>query len=231
MEWTDLLLILSNLFMLLPIYVSIKEQYLIEGWVLFQSMVSSMTYHALDFHKESHPKLYSTFQFIDFYCAIMVMITLSIMTAKVPEKYKGIPLNILGTFSLFMIFYDDFIIKVELIIAGVCFFMVFGIFIFRKRCPEFKKHNLIKGTIFAVSGIGCFHINYYIDTLPYWITHTLWHIFIMISAYYFLRIHVVNEMKEIGNNALRRVSSIENFIRSRMTNNMEMRNLDELREL
>jgi hypothetical protein len=50
----------------------------------------------------------------------------------------------------------------------------------------------------------------------------------MISAYYFLRIHVVNEMKEIRNNALRRVSSIENFIRSRMTNNMEMRNLDEL---
>jgi predicted membrane channel-forming protein YqfA (hemolysin III family) len=158
----------------------------------------------------------------------MVMITLSIFTVKVPEKYKGIPLNILGTFSLFMIFYDDFGIRVELIIASICFFMVFGIFIFRKKCPEFKKHNLIKGTIFAISGIGCFHITYYTDTIPYWITHTLWHIFIMISAFYFLRVHVVTEIKEIGNNALRHVSSIENFIRSRMTNNMEMHNLQEL---
>jgi len=228
MEWTDLLLIFSNLFMLLAIYASIKEQYFIEGWVLFQSMVVSMTYHALSSYKDSQPKLYSTFQFIDFYCAIMVMITLSIFTAKVPEKYKGIPLNILGTFSLFMIFYDDFGIRVELIIAGICFFMVFGIFIFRKKCPEFKKHNLIKGTIFAISGIGCFHITYYTDTIPYWITHTLWHIFIMTSAFYFLRVHVVTEIKEIGNNALRRVSSIENFIRSRMTNNMEMHNLQEL---
>ena len=181
MEWTDLLLIFSNLFMLLAIYASIKEQYFIEGWVLFQSMVVSMTYHALSSYKDSQPKLYSTFQFIDFYCAILVMITLSIFTVKVPEKYKGIPLNILGTFSLFMIFYDDFGIRVELIIAGICFFMVFGIFIFRKKCPEFKKHNLIKGTIFAISGIGCFHITYYTDTIPYWITHTLWHIFIMIS--------------------------------------------------
>ena len=80
-------------------------------------------------------------------------------------------------------------------------------------------------TIFAISGIGCFHITYYTDTIPYWITHTLWHIFIMTSAFYFLRVHVVTEIKEIGNNALRRVSSIENFIRSRMTNNMEMHNL------
>lgn len=228
MEWTDLLLIFSNLFMLLAIYASIKEQYFIEGWVLFQSMVVSMTYHALSSYKDSQPKLYSTFQFIDFYCAIMVMITLSIFTVKVPEKYKGIPLNILGTFSLFMIFYDDFGIRVELIIAGICFFMVFGIFIFRKKFPEFKKHNLIKGTIFAISGIGCFHITYYTDTIPYWITHTLWHIFIMISAFYFLRVHVVTEIREIGNNALRRVSSIQNFIRSRMTNNMEMHNLQEL---
>ena len=47
----------------------------------------------------------------------------------------------------------------------------------------------------------------------------------MTSAFYFLRVHVVTEIKEIGNNALRRVSSIENFIRSRMTNNMEMHNL------
>ncbi len=43
----------------------------------------------------------------------------------------------------------------------------------------------------------------------------------MISAFYFLRVHVVTEIKEIRNNALRRISS-------RMTNNMEMHNLQEL---
>lgn len=228
MEWTSLFLILSNLCMLLAIHFAYTHKLFLECWVLFQSMVVSMIYHTLDNFKDDYPKLFHSFQFIDFYCAILVMITLSIFTVKVPEKYKGIPLNILGTFSLFMIFYDDFGIRVELIIAGICFFMVFGIFIFRKKCPEFKKHNLIKGTIFAISGIGCFHITYYTDTIPYWITHTLWHILIMISAFYFLRVHVVIEIKEIGNNALRRVSSIENFIRSRMTNNMEMHNLQEL---
>jgi len=47
----------------------------------------------------------------------------------------------------------------------------------------------------------------------------------MIYAFYFLRIHIINEIK---NNTLRRVSSIEQFIRSRMTNNLEMQNLQEV---
>jgi predicted membrane channel-forming protein YqfA (hemolysin III family) len=184
-------------------------------------MVVSMIYHTLDNFKDDYPKLFHSFQFIDFYCAILVMITLSAFTVKIDDKYKGIPHTILGTFSLFMISYELEDVRVELIIAGGCFFMVFGILLCRKRCPEFKKHNVIKGSIFAISGIGCFHITYYIDTIPYWITHTLWHVFIMISAFYILRIHVMNEI-------MRRVSSIENFIRSRMSNNMEMQNLEEI---
>lgn len=230
MEWTDFLLIFSNLFMLLAINFSIKEKLFLEGWILFQSMSVSMVYHALDSYKYTNEKLYSAFNFIDFYCAILVMITLSVFTAKVPDNYKGIPHIILGTFSLFMMSYDVWDVRVELIIAGVCFFMVFVIFLFRKSCPQFKKHNLIKGTLFALIGIGCFHISYYKDKVhvPYWITHTLWHIFIMISAFYFLRIHIINEIKEIKNNTLRRVSSIEQFIRSRMTNNLEMQNLQEV---
>jgi hypothetical protein len=228
MEWTDLVLIFSNLFMLLAINFSIKEKLFLESWILFQSMAVSMVYHTLDIYKYINPKLYSAFHFIDFYCAILVMITLSVFTAKIPDNYKGIPHIILGTFSLFMMSYDAWDVRIELIIAGVCFFMVFTIFLFRKSCPQIKKHNLIKGTLFAIIGIGCFHISYYTDTVPYWITHTLWHIFIMISAFYFLRIHIINEIKEIKNNTLRRVSSIEQFIRSRMTNNMEMHNLQEL---
>jgi hypothetical protein len=230
MEWTDFLLIFSNLFMLLAINFSIKEKLFLEGWILFQSMSVSMVYHALDSYKYTNEKLYSAFNFIDFYCAILVMITLSVFTAKVADNYKGIPHIILGTFSLFMMSYDVWDVRVELIIASVCFFMVFVIFLFRKSCPQFKKHNLIKGVLFALIGIGCFHISYYKDKVPvpYWITHTLWHIFIMISAFYFLRIHIINEIKEIKNNTLRRVSSIEQFIRSRMTNNLEMQNLQEV---
>jgi hypothetical protein len=230
MEWTDFLLIFSNLFMLLAINFSIKEKLFLEGWILFQSMSVSMVYHALDSYKYTNEKLYSAFNFIDFYCAILVMITLSVFTVKIPDNYKGIPHIILGTFSLFMMSYDVWDVRVELIIAGVCFFMVFVIFLFRKSCPQFKKHNLIKGILFALIGIGCFHISYYKDKVPvpYWITHTLWHIFIMISAFYFLRIHIINEIKEIKNNTLRRVSSIEQFIRSRMTNNLEMQNLQEV---
>ena len=227
MEWTDLLLIFSNLFMLLAINFSIKEKLFLESWILFQSMSISMIYHSLDIFKESHKNLYLAFQFIDFYCAILVMITLSVFTAKVPDKYKGIPHIILGTFSLTMMSIGEWNFNVELIIAAVCFFMVFSIFLFRKKCPKFKKHNLIKASIFAISGVGCFHRSYYTDDFPYWITHTLWHIFIMISAFYFLRIHVINEMKEIGNNTMRRVTSLENFIRSRMTNNLEMHSLQE----
>jgi hypothetical protein len=230
MEWTDFLLIFSNLFMLLAINFSIKEKLFLEGLILFQSMSVSMVYHALDSYKYTNEKLYSAFNFIDFYCAILVMITLSVFTAKVPDNYKGIPHIILGTFSLFMMSYDVWDVRVELIIASVCFFMVFAIFLFRKSCPQFKKHNLIKGVLFALFGVGCFHISYYKDKVPvpYWITHTLWHIFIMISAFYFLRIHIINEIKEIKNNTLRRVSSIEQFIRSRMTNNLEMQNLQEV---
>lgn len=227
MEWTDFLLIFSNLSMLLAINFSLKEHLFLEAWILFQSMAVSMTYHSLDIVKDRERKLYSAFQFVDFYCAILVMITLSVFTAKVPDKHKGIPHIMLGTFSLFMMSVGEWDFNIELVIAGVCFLMVFLIFLVRKKCPKFKKHNLIKGSIFAITGVGCFHISYYTDTLPYWITHTLWHIFIMTSAFYFLRIHVLNEMKEIGNNALRRVSSLENFIRSRMTNNLEMHSLDE----
>jgi len=221
MEWTSLFLVLSNLCMLLAIHFAFTHKLFLECWILFQSMIVSMIYHALDNYKDDYPKLFHSFQFVDFYCAILVMITLSAFTVKIDDKYRGIPHTILGTFSLFMISYDLEDIRVELIIAGGCFFMVFGILLCRKRCPEFKKHNVIKGAIFAISGIGCFHITYYIDTIPYWITHTLWHVFIMISAFYILRIHVMNEI-------MRRVTSIENFIRSRMSNNMEMQNLEEI---
>ena len=169
MEWTSIFLVLSNLCMLLAIHFAFTHKLFLECWILFQSMIVSMIYHALDNYKNDYPKLFQSFQFIDFYCAILVMITLSAFTVKIDDKYKGIPHTILGTFSLFMISFELDDMRVELIIAGACFFMVFGILLCRKRCPEFKKHNVIKGTIFAISGIGCFHITYYLFYLSFYV--------------------------------------------------------------
>lgn len=216
MEWSDFFLIFSNLSMLLAIKFSVKNRLFLEAWIFFQSMAVSMTYHGLDttYYIKHHNHLWRAFKFIDFYCAILVMITLSVYTAKVPDKYKGIPHIILGTFSVFWLSYGTWDISRELIIAAVCFSMVFGIFLFRRKCPRFRKKNLIKGGIFAISGIGCFHIKYYNDDLPYWLSHTLWHIFIMLAAFYIMRIHPVEEIRKMGRDAMHRVVSMENFMNS-----------------
>ena len=81
--------------MLFAIHFSFTHKLFLEGWVLFQSMVVSMIYHTLDNFKDDYPKLFHSFQFIDFYCAILVMITLSAFTVKIDDKYKGIPHKIL----------------------------------------------------------------------------------------------------------------------------------------
>lgn len=211
MEWSDFLLIFSNLSMLLAINYSIKNKLYLEAWIFFQSMTISMTYHGLDATPDINRRLWNAFKFIDFYCAILVMITLSVYSARIEDKNKGVPHILLGTFSLFMLSYGNWDATKELIIASVCFGMVFIIFIFRKKCPKFKKKNLIKGSIFAISGLGCFHVKYYNEQLPYWISHTLWHIFIMLSAFYFLRIHPVDEMRDMGRNTIERVNSMERF--------------------
>jgi len=225
MDISDYLLIFSNLSMLLAIYYSIKNTYYLEAYIFFQSMVVSMTYHALDNFKDDHRIIWDTFKFIDFYCAILVMITLSVYISRIQDKYKGIPHIMLGTFTIGMMANGNWDIKSELIIAGVCFGMTLGIFIFRKRCPKFKKKNFLKASIFALAGFGCFHITYLQDTLPYWIFHTLWHMFIMLSAFYFMRIHPINEIKDIGSRAIKRVSSLDSFFNRTNNNHQE---LDEL---
>lgn len=214
MEWSDFILIFSNLSMLLAINYSWKNKLFLEAWIFFQSMAVSMTYHGFDTSENigKYKELWNAFKFIDFYCAILVMITLSVYTAKIADKYKGIPHIILGTFSLFMLSYGDWDASKELVIAGVCFGMVFGIFLIRKTCPRFKKKNLIKGAIFAISGFGCFHLKYYNENLPYWVSHTFWHIFIMLSAFYLMRIHPMEEMVEMGRGAMQRVASMENIL-------------------
>jgi len=226
MEWSDFFLIFSNLSMLLAINYSCKHKLFLEAWIFFQSMAVSMTYHGLDttYYIKNHNHLWLAFKFIDFYCAILVMITLSVYTAKVADKYKGIPHIILGTFSVFWLSYGEWDVYKEIIIASVCFTMVFGIFLFRRKCPHFKKKNLIKGAIFAISGFGCFHIKYYQEELPYWISHTLWHIFIMLSAFYLMRIHPVEEIMNMGE-TIHRVASMDNFI---VGNAMRRRRLEEV---
>ena len=230
MQWGDFLLVVSNLSMLLAIKFSVKNKLFLEAWIFFQSMTISMTYHGLDttHYIENHNQLWRAFKFIDFYAAILVMITLSVYTAKIKDKYKGIPHIILGTFSVFMLSYGTWDISKELIIASVCFSMVFGIFLFRKSCPRFRTKNLVKGAIFAISGFGCFHIKYYDDSIPYCATHTLWHIFIMLSAFYIMRIHPIEEIREMGRDAIHRVNSVENFIMSRSPSRQQLHDEQEL---
>lgn len=212
MDWTDLILIFSNLSMLLAIRFSVKNKLFLEGWIFFQSMTVSMTYHGLTDKRDTYPLLWKAFKFIDFYCAILVMITLSVYTAKVKNEHKGIPHIILGTFSVFWLSYGDWDINKEIIIGSVCFGMTVIILTVRKKKPKFKTKNLIKGLIFATMGFGSFHIKYYNENIPYWVSHTLWHIFIMLSAFYIMKIHPINEIKDLGRDAISRVQSVENFI-------------------
>ena len=212
MDWTDFLLIFSNLSMLLAIRFSVKNKLFLEAWIFFQSMTVSMTYHGLADKKNNYRLLWSAFKFIDFYCAILVMITLSVYTAKVKNEHKGIPHIILGTFSVFWLSYGEWDISKEIIIGSVCFGMTVFILLARKKIPKLKKKNLIKGIIFAVMGFGSFHIKYYHNNIPYWLSHTLWHVFIMLSAFYLMKIHPISEIKDLGRDAIIRVQSVENFI-------------------
>jgi len=211
MDWTDFLLIFSNLSMLLAIRFSVKNKLFLEAWIFFQSMTISMTYHGLDQNPNTPRELWLAFKFIDFYAAILVMITLSVYTAKVKNEHKGIPHIILGTFSVFWLSYGKWDINKEIIIGSVCFGMTVIILVARKKKPKFKKKNLIKGIIFTIMGFGSFHIKYFKNNLPYWLSHTCWHIFIMLAAFYLMKIHPINEIKDLGRDAISRVQSVENL--------------------
>jgi hypothetical protein len=220
MEWNNLFLIISNFFMILAIHYSLKHNFFLEAWIFFQSMISSSFYHFSEIQdwniKESkYYDLFFALKVMDFYSAMLVIVTLCIFTAKVTDDKKALPHIFLGSCTIFTMSWGKWNIQKELFIISLCILtMLIILFYKRKNLTNIKTKNLIKGIIFIIIGIVCFHINLFYTNVEnkYWLFHSIWHISIMIAIFYIMKIHPIDEINNIKNDAIKKVNSIENYL-------------------
>ena len=230
MEWNNLFLIISNFFMILAIRYSLKHNFYLEAWIFFQSMTSSSFYHFSEIqdwniYPSKHYDLYFALKVMDFYSAILVVVTLCIFTAKVTDDKKGLPHIFLGTCTIFTMSWGKWNLQKELFIISLCVLtMLIILFYKRKTLTRIKTKNLIKGVIFIVIGVVCFHINLFYTNAEekYWLFHSIWHISIMIATFYIMRIHPIDEIKKIKIDAIKKVNSIENYLELMATKTKEL---------
>jgi len=196
--WTSFFLIISNVFVIFAVHFSYKKELYLESLILIQSAGISTYYHIID----TNPKYYNTaiwksLKFLDFYCALLVLIMLSIHSTKLSDKYKSIPLIIMSTFIIFLLNYTEWGLTQELMVAVICFLMIIVVFFFRKKLPRWSKKNLFVGFIFGSAGLYCFHYPSYNNGKHYWLYHSLWHILIMLSTYFIMKIHLPTKLPRI----------------------------------
>tara|TARA_B100001964_G_C14255200_1_gene612021 strand:- start:2136 stop:2900 length:765 start_codon:yes stop_codon:yes gene_type:complete len=230
MEWNNLFLIISNFFMIIAIRYSLKHNFYLEAWIFFQSMISSSFYHFSEIqnwniYPSKHYDLYFALKVMDFYSAILVVVTLCIFTAKVTDDKKGLPHIFLGTCTIFTMSWGKWNLEKELFIISLCVLtMLIILFYKRKTLTRIKTNNLIKGVICIVIGVVCFHINLFYTNGEdkYWLFHSIWHISIMIATFYIMRIHPIDEIKKIKIDAIKKVNSIENYLELMATKTKEL---------
>ena len=85
-------------------------------------------------YPSKHYDLYFALKVMDFYSAILVVVTLCIFTAKVTDDKKGLPHIFLGTCTIFTMSWGKWNLEKELFIISLCVLTML-IILFYKREP------------------------------------------------------------------------------------------------
>ena len=188
-EWQNLVVILSNFFMFFPIKFTFRKKLYLETVVFLLSTISSIIYHSLlSFHKNLTHKSVMTIKYIDFYIA---SITLSIVSIHLINYKKDFLVSIHLLLSSCMIsfllyYYNNTDLQIyQLVLIGTSFGSLILKYLISREMPKWNKKKVLMTLPIVSVAIACFYIQN-----PYWIFHSLWHCFIMISIYYALGIPI-----------------------------------------
>ena len=160
-----------------------------------QSAVASIVYHLLTatgVPPSSPITLMSALKRFDFYCAILVLICLSVY-AMALRRHRAVPVVALGSIMVFCLQLRPFDTPFQIIVSSVCVLMVILSYIIRKKMPRCRPKDFTLSAAFIAAALFCFHS----EVGPYWLMHSLWHIFIYISTFFVLNIPVIDELKRV----------------------------------
>lgn len=193
--WTDVFLVASNVVALGSVRWAYKKKHMLEAYVLLQSAIASIVYHlftATGAPPSAPYTLMSALKRFDFYCAILVLICLSVY-AMALHKHRAVPVVALGSLMVFVLQLRPFDASFEIGVSSVCVLMVITSYIVRKKLPQCRPKEVILSLTFIAAALFCFHS----EVGPYWIMHSLWHIFIYISTFFVLNIPVMEELRRV----------------------------------
>jgi hypothetical protein len=193
--WTDVFLVASNVVALGSVRWAYKKTHMLEAYVLLQSAVASIVYHlftATGAPPSAPYTLMSALKRFDFYCAILVLICLSVY-AMALHKHRAVPVVALGSIMVFVLQLRPFDTPFEIGVSSVCVLMVAMSYIIRKKLPQCRPKEVMLSLTFIAAALFCFHS----EIGPYWIMHSLWHIFIYVSTFFVLNIPVMEELRRV----------------------------------
>ena len=193
--WNDVFLVTSNVVALWSVRWAYKKKYILEAYILLQSAIASIVYHlmtATGVPPSSPITLMSALKRFDFYCAILVLICLSVY-AMTLRKHRAVPVVALGSIMVFCLQLRPFDTQFQIVVSSVCVLMVIMSYIIRKRMPRCRPKDFILSAAFIAAALFCFHS----EVGPYWLMHSLWHIFIYMSTFFVLNIPVIDELRRV----------------------------------
>ena len=193
---SDIFLIISNIFILISVRWAYKKKFYTETYILFQSGLVSAIYHSYSLFSTSQI-LFNSLKFMDFYCAVLVLVALSVYAMDLDNKsLKPTPILFFSSIIIFALNLIPFDYYFEIAISSLCLIMVIISYIVRKRLPRCKKLDCFLSLCFISAGLFCFH--YGNDVGPYWIMHSLWHVLIMSSTYFILKVPVNSYLPKVS---------------------------------
>ena len=192
--WPDLFVVASNVVAFWSVRWAYKKSHILEAYVLLQSAIASIIYHIIDITglPRGSGRWFWGFKHFDFYAAVLVLITLSAFT-MVLHKHRAVPVVALGSGMVMALQVRSFDTEFKIGISAVCVLMVIMSYIVRKKTPRCRLKEVILSLVFVAAALFCFHSS----IGPYWLMHSLWHIFIYMSTFFVLNIPVLAEIRRV----------------------------------
>ena len=192
--WPDLFVVASNVVAFWSVRWAYKKSHILEAYVLLQSALASIVYHIVDITGLPRASVGWSrgLKHFDFYAAVLVLITLSAFT-MVLHKHRAVPVVALGSGMVMGLQVRSFDTEFKIGVSAVCVFMVVISYIVRKRMPKCRPREVALSLAFVAAALFCFHSS----IGPYWLMHSLWHIFIYMSTFFVLNIPVLAEIRRV----------------------------------
>ncbi len=187
--WQGLILILSNFFMFFPVRFTFRKKMFLESVIFLMSAFSSIIYHSIiSFSDNLDEKFFLSIKFIDFYIASMTLSIVSIHLINYKKEiYHSVHFFISSIVVTFLLSYygNTDLQTYQLVLIGVSIGSLFLKYIISREMPKWNFKKVLFTLPVTAVAVACFNIQ-----KPYWIFHSLWHVFIMISIYYALGIPI-----------------------------------------